>query len=240
MIEPKSMSARSIVLWLLLICGGAIVNIAVAWGCGILVPVGSVPQLNGGDGVEGFGAGPTGREHWHVQRNESWGVTRLASIYVVDFISRDASIEGVAADSLVPAWANNAIDRGSETQRLLLYAMGWPLRTLRCHYEVIDASTVELREGVELRGSLFPPNASLPRVSALPLRPIPAGFAINTIFYAAVLWVLFAIPGVVKRHRRRSRGQCTFCGYDLRGQLPGAEAGVSNKCPECGCMIHRS
>jgi hypothetical protein len=58
-----------------------------------------------------------------------------------------------------------------------------------------------------------------------------SGFAINTIFYAAALWFIFAIPATVKRLRRRRRGQCIHCGYDLRGQPTG-----SAKCPECGLM----
>jgi hypothetical protein len=55
------------------------------------------------------------------------------------------------------------------------------------------------------------------------------GFVLNTIFYAAVLWVLFAMPGTVKRMRSRRRGKCIHCGYDLRGR-----PADSNTCPECG------
>ena len=61
----------------------------------------------------------------------------------------------------------------------------------------------------------------------LPIRPLWPGFAINTIFYAAVLWVLFAVPVKARRWRRIKRGQCASCGYSLRGS--GGE-----KCPECG------
>ena len=61
----------------------------------------------------------------------------------------------------------------------------------------------------------------------VPVSPIWPGFAINTIFYAAVLWVLFAVPGRVRRWRRIKRGQCASCGYSLREN-------VSEKCPECG------
>ena len=61
---------------------------------------------------------------------------------------------------------------------------------------------------------------------ALPLRPIWPGFAINTISYVAILWLLFAFPGALRRFIRRKRGYCTRCGYDLRIN-PG-------RCPECG------
>ncbi len=64
----------------------------------------------------------------------------------------------------------------------------------------------------------------------LPLHPIWEGLAINTIFYAAILWMPFA-PFVSRSHIRRSLrrrlGLCITCGYDLRGDF---FAG----CPECG------
>ena len=64
---------------------------------------------------------------------------------------------------------------------------------------------------------------------AIPLRPIWPGFAINTVFYAAILWIPFAMTGVVRRRIRAHRGRCTACGYDLRGR------GTDQKlCPECG------
>ncbi len=53
------------------------------------------------------------------------------------------------------------------------------------------------------------------------------GFAINTLFYAAILWLLILGPFTARRMIRRKRGQCSKCGYDLRG----AEHEV---CPECG------
>jgi hypothetical protein len=64
----------------------------------------------------------------------------------------------------------------------------------------------------------------------LPFIPLWPGFAINTIFYAAIVWMLFMGPGAVRRRVRRKRGQCAACGYSLRGN-------VSDKCPECGVMV---
>jgi len=59
------------------------------------------------------------------------------------------------------------------------------------------------------------------------LRPIWPGFAINTVFYAAILWLFALGPFAARRVIRRKRGHCIKCGYDLRG----AEHEV---CPECG------
>ncbi len=61
----------------------------------------------------------------------------------------------------------------------------------------------------------------------LPLHPLWPGFAINTIFYAAILWLLTLGPFTARRIIRHKRNRCINCGYDLRG----AEHEV---CPECG------
>ena len=114
----------------------------------------------------------------------------------------------------------------------------------------------EIRVGVPMRGVSmarryrFGPNFSafqfddfggIPIPSALqalsgndrsfPCRPIWPGFAINTAFYAGVLWLLFAAPFALRRWRRIKRGLCPKCAYDLRGI-------ESSACPECGCL-HR-
>ncbi len=65
------------------------------------------------------------------------------------------------------------------------------------------------------------------RSRALPLLPIWPGFAVNTVFYAALLWPLICGPFALRRHLRRKRGLCVACGYDLRGDL-------TRGCPECG------
>ncbi len=59
----------------------------------------------------------------------------------------------------------------------------------------------------------------------LPLRPIWPGFAINTVFYAAILWLLFAAFGRIRRWRRIKRGLCAGCGYPV---------GSNERCTECG------
>ncbi len=69
----------------------------------------------------------------------------------------------------------------------------------------------------------------------LPLRPASRGFAINTVFYAVILWLLTLGPFTARRMIRRKRGHCIKCGYDLRGAEHEA-------CPECGVEtgLHRA
>src|SRR5436190_4878533 len=62
-------------------------------------------------------------------------------------------------------------------------------------------------------------------VRILPLEPIWPGFAINTIFYAAILWLLVAAPFALLHRIRARRGQCPACAYPV---------GTSNICTECG------
>ncbi|MHC4317953.1 MAG: hypothetical protein ACYS1B_05355 [Planctomycetota bacterium] len=59
----------------------------------------------------------------------------------------------------------------------------------------------------------------------LPLRPIWPGFALNTIFYAAALWLLTCGPFALRRLVRIRRGLCPACAYPL---------GESAICSECG------
>jgi hypothetical protein len=67
----------------------------------------------------------------------------------------------------------------------------------------------------------------------LPLQPLWPGYAINTIFYGAMLWILFATPRSVRRRLRRRRGLCPACAYDLRGS-------ASQSCPECGRPVDQN
>ena len=89
---------------------------------------------------------------------------------------------------------------------------------------------------------------SAPRLhdgNVLPLRPLWPGFAINTVFYALVLWLLFAAPFALRRRRRIKRGLCPKCAYDLRGSRRGPhpnplpEGEGETVCPECGAAEGR-
>ena len=63
------------------------------------------------------------------------------------------------------------------------------------------------------------------RFRRLPLRPIWPGLAVNTLSYAALLWLLLFAPSTFRRHVRARRGLCPACGYPV---------GESAVCSECG------
>ena len=96
---------------------------------------------------------------------------------------------------------------------------GWPIRSM---------------EGLVWQASERPitydaawalPSDTSPTLPAILLRPIWPGFAINTLFYATILWLLIPGPFALRGFIRRKRGQCPACGYP---------AGESAVCSECG------
>ncbi len=62
----------------------------------------------------------------------------------------------------------------------------------------------------------------------LPLLPMPLGFAVNTVLFAAVLWASARGARAWRSSRRRRRGRCANCNYDRTGLAAGVV------CPECG------
>jgi hypothetical protein len=58
--------------------------------------------------------------------------------------------------------------------------------------------------------------------------PLWLGFVINTIVYAAILWLLFVTPRKVRQSIRRRRGLCPTCAYPI---------GTSKVCTECGLSV---
>ncbi len=67
-------------------------------------------------------------------------------------------------------------------------------------------------------------------IPVLPLAIIVPGFTVNTVFYAAILWLDIPGPFALRRVIRRKRGLCIKCGYDLRHAEHRA-------CPECGVEV---
>ena len=180
-----------LILFLLL---GAIVNVAVAWGCAFTWPgYSAMMNVSDRDWPHGVPQGWPPPEVVNKYRGFGWAIETFFSE--------------------TPLWSHGV--------NAHLSRAGWPVLTFKAlHWEDPDAGVDEggwdwhitLDTGVEV---------------TLPLRPIWPGFATNTVFYAAVLSLLWSSPFVVRRLIRRKRGRCIKCGYDLRGDF-------SAGCPECG------
>ena len=61
--------------------------------------------------------------------------------------------------------------------------------------------------------------------SVLPYNPMLIPLSLNTLFYAAVLWLLIPGPFALRRFVRVKRGLCPACAYPR---------GESDVCSECG------
>jgi hypothetical protein len=239
--------------WLLLL--GAIVNVAVAWGIALQAndgidypqPSGAYGNYVGSSNIEGWD-----RDCIYVDRTRGSVAIQVSGCPMCGLAaSMYKPLDQAAFEQVVPKWSTvrtrealaarmAAIDQYGAT--LNEFASGWPLLALRrscitsVNYVIVaDGSVGSARiEYFEETGCLRLPRtiATKLAVETMPIAPILPGFAINTVFYAAVLWMLFALgrtPFALRKWRRIRRGQCPKCGYDLRGG-----ATDSTTCPECG------
>ena len=214
-----------LVVFLLL---GAIVNVAVAWGCAAWADVGT-------DYTEGISEdGTASLLRW------SSNIGTLIYFERSHTATLDRTMRGSRRmDELSPYWLHLDVPSAAyqsgriRVENSFTDARGWPALTMWSEYEwPAYGQTVVVKGGLPLSSRhsvsqlyFWPP---LPR--ALPLRPIWPGFAFNTIFYAAILWLAIPGPFALRRFLRRKRGLCVACGYDLRH----AE---HEQCPECGMTI---
>ncbi len=198
---------------------GAIMNVAVAWGCAIFsIPF--VPDENRG------GFNPDSSRI--VYEHRSFGSARFWDVRVgIDSV---ISVEGTPPVDILPNWAK---DDDLRPFTLHLYeGRGWPKLALWCVHERPEVANLPFNSRGALDAGLpdAPSRGWMSAPRALPLRPIWPGFAVNTVFYATILWLLTLGPFTARRFIRNKRGLCIKCGYDLRG----AEHEV---CPECGMEV---
>ena len=120
------------------------------------------------------------------------------------------------------------------TEETRTIASGWPMLTLRfVEYTSFQAPADRAGEPTGLRRGVLMPEwiLKLPKANALvrsrrlPTEPLP-GFAVNTIFYAAILALPLSLRPI-RRQIRARRGKCVKCVYDLAGT-------ITDACPECG------
>ncbi len=221
-----------VVLFLLL---GAIVNVAVAWTITALPPWPGWPQrpivLTE---IEWPRPVP---QHWPSRANsvQERVFGQSAHIYFADVLEETETPDG-------ELWATEQFVTVEEFV-INIGTVGWPCLALQ--WEVwlddvlprggaaggphrADGQPVDTwwLGGVDLPFEKF--GFSQQGWKRLPVRPIWPGFAINTLFYAAVLWLLFPGPFALRRFIRLKRGLCPACAY------PRSESAV---CSECGNAI---
>jgi hypothetical protein len=216
----KQSKKRTLLMVLLLLTGGAIINVAVAWVC----------CMNGADDSRFARRTITDADMEWRTRHAPGGILE----------AMDARQHNSLGYAEVRLRCHGPVVRLYESRSEILSGACWteaglPCRSVRGEWFLIPDAANGL-VNVETRGAYRLQLKSTGNPVTFPESPIWPGFAINTMFYAAVLWVLLALPGAVRRFVRRRRGRCTRCGYDLRGQV--AAPGWKGKivCPECGTI----
>ncbi len=211
---------------------GAVVNVAVAWGCAVWLEVfrGQFERVR--------------------DRNTDLGVfraakfSRVGAMYFETVRWKGRVQQSVSPtddpNELLPGWTGltaptQAYESGKyQIEYRAVDLRGWPMRSLWLEYTghsrsgVLNVqgglltSALRTRSGTPLTrsGQSFP--------VALPLRPLWPGFAVNTLFYATLLWLLIPGPFALRRFLRVRRGLCPKCAYPI---------GESSVCTECGCGL---
>ena len=204
--------ARRIIIFLLL---GAVVNVLVAWGCEYCCKI-----TSGEIGMTlDFGERNWPR-HYDVSIDPPQYVDDLTG-FGVRFEYYYGSYEEVSPNRIV--WDK----RPGISVSQMRYSAGFPMYSL--DRVLIDGPEETSYEGLELRSSHRPPGA-IRFGRAFSSRPIWPGFLVNTLFYTAILWLIFALLfGIRSRLRLRSR-RCPHCNYPF---------GESPTCTECGRDVAR-
>ena len=206
------------------VLAGAVVNVAVAW---VITAVTTWP------GWPSAGVVLTHDVEWPRSVPDHWS-------------KRASTAQGQVFGWRLDQYQGNALEeRNGEhwiTEHFLINItrVGWPCYALQSEiwYDRVPADAVgtpaHFRFDGQLRRTLWLHGIPLPSArfgfglqswKTLPVRPIWPGCAVNTLYYAAVLWLLICGPFVVRRFVRRRRRLCAACGYPI---------GESGVCSECG------
>jgi hypothetical protein len=232
--DVKRRLAKPVGLILLLLVAGAIVNVAVAWGCTLWSPLEDSAEIEYPDDVPADVAKEVPSE-WLTQRPH-------VSFIMMSFTDQCGFGCQVTRFGVMEAIAG--VTQYGPDKVLHIERAGWPLLSLQCDGQ-LDWRNVGRRgqsaDPPKWQGGFAVPQSWKPREIAgllfgryqrpLAFQPVWPGFAGNTLFYAAILWLMFAAPFVLRRRSRIKHGLCRRCGYDLRGHPANSEA---NLCPECG------
>jgi hypothetical protein len=213
---------------MLLLTGGAIINVAVAW-LPFLRAQWPGSQLKVAPFIHDWPVAVP--SHWPNMESAlqadfpTWTLTRYTAHRNVPKLEPRMSPEDVLKE--IKKYQGKSSSKAFIIDR---YDCGWPIRSLRAEHWLEFLTTGQPPGTYFYEGH---PEPSIWRngirartaVQCLPIGPLWTGFAINTIFCAAILWVLVASAGFVRRRIRARRGQCPACAYPI---------GSSDVCTECG------
>lgn len=168
---------RRLVILAVFLLAGAVVNVAVAWGCAML------PRP------------------YHF------------------------SVADPGQDSVAKGFGRQVLSGPKHVGRMQRYerSVGWPMFMLREFRWEPNIMPLPRPDNVEA-----PDSTVTVRIAGVRFTPIWLGFAVNTLFYAAVLWLPVLGLHALRRAIRRTRGLCPKCAYPI---------GESSVCTECGSPV---
>ncbi len=229
---------------------GAVMNVAVAWGCALrktvspanlLLALEQMPTLFR-DAERSWAENPAAPSEARLLTVDEAQATAVALRLMVGsatvrFEFEASGNSGAWTLPTLPGSQSNSLDRVLE-----IWA-GWPLLALHGEQWNMKWPTNKPWQDIFWLRNLGTYPMNVGRSEArwahvlgsdvlsgqpgrfLPLRPVWPGFAINTLFYAAILWLLIPGPFVLRRLIRQRRGLCPKCAYPM---------GESAVCTECG------
>ncbi len=228
------MKRRLLIIGIFLLLG-AVVNVAVAWGCAAwLDPLRGSGRVSGYTWLELERLGVTVKGDTRI-----WGVTATPGPgygYVDSFTQpvpddsiRSAMLRGNnrPAESAIPPWSDLVrpdLGDPATLPRRFQSALGWPWLALTFH-GVFKEQTRGGNPQPQICGGVVLYRPQVGVIRALPFLPMWAGFLANSTFYAAILWLLIPGPFALRRFLRVRRGLCPKCAYPM---------GESAVCTECG------
>ncbi len=191
---------------------GAVVNVAVAWGCALRADFQSPKRIMSWPVLI-----PARWTDGHLRASSDLGVTEVYAlrirtdclphqyVFAAGFPTRCLYLKAhrVTTGCIAPP-------RGGSNSML---PWNWEPDSWRDGLKVPAAWSWLSRRG---------------RMCFLPTEPIWPSFAINTLFYASTLWLLIPGPFVLRRFLRLRRGLCPKCAYPM---------GESSVCTECGGLL---
>lgn len=206
---------------LILICvlAGVLTNVAVGWGCAVFMD----PRLREADERVGGSLLGAGYWNWRIWRHRAPGALRVMSQWGDKPMPKGAQteVDVTPDDRLIPGWALFAsphYEPPSDAHHFcVVQARGWPLLALAggTHMAIKLPRTRDSEGESQLvwaialdRDRLNDPEKHC-ELRLLPLRPLWFGFAANTIFYAAMLWLVLSAPLAARRLVGARRGHAT-------------------------------
>lgn len=203
---------------------GVIVNIAVAWACGVWSDYDVTTWRHGS---------------WSQSRLPNLERTPMAAWTVRGFGVQNAHIVPLALfeapdhepiEDVLNDWGLftdlETLDTMANGQYLDFFSQGWPMHSLWCEYVENELQT---HGGVWINGEFLSGTYYMAE-HFIAFRPIWRGFIVNSLLYGAVMFLLFWPLTRARRWRRRRRGLCVRCAYPI---------GASDVCTECGAAITR-